>query len=84
MKHGPIARLSSETPVIAVAIERSVLPKLISNLEEGPGAGGAGLRGRQPRLEHIAEHATTAALPARCAAAGAAPRWEACGGRSSR
>jgi glutamine---fructose-6-phosphate transaminase (isomerizing) len=34
MKHGPIALLSAETPVVCVAIEPSVLPKLLSNLSE--------------------------------------------------
>ena len=34
MKHGPIALLSRDTPVICVATEESVLPKLLSNLSE--------------------------------------------------
>ena len=34
MKHGPIAMLGPETPVICVATEESVLPKLLSNLSE--------------------------------------------------
>jgi glucosamine--fructose-6-phosphate aminotransferase (isomerizing) len=34
MKHGPIALLGPDTPVICVATDESVLPKLLSNLSE--------------------------------------------------
>jgi glucosamine--fructose-6-phosphate aminotransferase (isomerizing) len=34
MKHGPIALLSQRTPVICVATEAAVLPKLLSNIAE--------------------------------------------------
>jgi glucosamine--fructose-6-phosphate aminotransferase (isomerizing) len=34
MKHGPIALLDESTPVIAVATDSPVLPKLISNVQE--------------------------------------------------
>ena len=34
MKHGPIALLGPETPVVCVGNDRRVLPKLLSNLAE--------------------------------------------------
>jgi glutamine---fructose-6-phosphate transaminase (isomerizing) len=34
MKHGPIALLGADTPVVCVATDRRVLPKLLSNLSE--------------------------------------------------
>ena len=34
MKHGPIALLGPETPVVCVATEEAILPKLLSNLSE--------------------------------------------------
>jgi len=34
MKHGPIALLGRDTPVVCVATDRRVLPKLLSNLSE--------------------------------------------------
>ena len=34
MKHGPIALLGTDTPVVCVATDRRVLPKLMSNLSE--------------------------------------------------
>jgi glutamine---fructose-6-phosphate transaminase (isomerizing) len=34
MKHGPIALLGPDTPVVCVATDESVLPKLLSNLSE--------------------------------------------------
>jgi glucosamine--fructose-6-phosphate aminotransferase (isomerizing) len=57
MKHGPIALLSSETPVIAVAIEDRVLPKLLSNVAEvqARGAPVVAIAGR--RSLELAEHA---------------------------
>jgi glutamine---fructose-6-phosphate transaminase (isomerizing) len=57
MKHGPIALLCADTPVICVAIDERVLPKLLSNLSE--------VRARDARVlavagegcKEIAEHA---------------------------
>jgi len=57
MKHGPIALLSEETPVVAVATEKSVLPKLISNLEEVKARGARVLAVASEGFEEIAEHA---------------------------
>ena len=57
MKHGPIALLGGETPVIAVATEESVLPKLISNLEEVRARGARVLAVASEGFEQIAEHA---------------------------
>ncbi len=57
MKHGPIALLGEETPVIAVATEESVLPKLISNLEEVRARGARVLAVASEGFEQIAEHA---------------------------
>jgi glutamine---fructose-6-phosphate transaminase (isomerizing) len=39
MKHGPIAMLGPDTPVVCVATEESVLPKLLSNLSEASARG---------------------------------------------
>jgi len=57
MKHGPIALLSDQTPVVAVATEESVLPKLISNLEEVKARGARVLAVASEGFEQIAEHA---------------------------
>lgn len=57
MKHGPIALLSRETPVIAVATEESVLPKLCSNLEEVRARGARVVAVASEGYEEIAEHA---------------------------
>jgi glucosamine--fructose-6-phosphate aminotransferase (isomerizing) len=57
MKHGPIALLSNRTPVIAVTIEASVLPKLISNIEEVRARGARVLAIASEGCEHVAEHA---------------------------
>ncbi len=57
MKHGPIALLSAETPVICVATEESVLPKLISNLEEVRARGARVLAVASEGFEQIADHA---------------------------
>ena len=57
MKHGPIALLGEETPVIAVATEESVLPKLISNLEEVRARGARVFAVASEGFEQIAEHA---------------------------
>jgi glucosamine--fructose-6-phosphate aminotransferase (isomerizing) len=39
MKHGPIAMLGRDTPVVCVATEERVLPKLLSNLSEARARG---------------------------------------------
>ena len=39
MKHGPIAMLGPDAPVVCVATEESVLPKLLSNLSEARARG---------------------------------------------
>ena len=57
MKHGPIALLSDETPVMAVAIEKSVLPKLISNLEEVRARGARVIAVASEEFEDIGNHA---------------------------
>ena len=59
MKHGPIALLSSETPVVCVAIEPSVLPKLLSNLSEVRARGArvfAVADGSCAQIGELAEH----------------------------
>jgi glutamine---fructose-6-phosphate transaminase (isomerizing) len=57
MKHGPIALLGSDTPVIAVATEASVLPKLISNLEEVRARGAQVLAVTSQGFDQVARHA---------------------------
>jgi len=57
MKHGPIALLSSETPVIAVAIEDRVLPKLLSNVAEVQARGAPVVAIASRRSLELAEHA---------------------------
>jgi glutamine---fructose-6-phosphate transaminase (isomerizing) len=57
MKHGPIALLGHDTPVVAVATEESVLPKVISNLEEVRARGARVLAVASEGFEQIAEHA---------------------------
>jgi len=57
MKHGPIALLGTETPVVAVATEADVAPKLISNLEEVRARGAPVLAVTSEDLPQIAEHA---------------------------
>jgi glucosamine--fructose-6-phosphate aminotransferase (isomerizing) len=57
MKHGPIALLSDRTPVVAVATEETVLPKLISNLEEVKARGARVLAVASDGFEQIADHA---------------------------
>ena len=57
MKHGPIALLSGKTPVVVVAIEPEVLPKLISNVEEVRARGAQVLAVTSEGSEHVAEHA---------------------------
>ena len=57
MKHGPIALLSGETPVVSVATEESVLPKLISNLEEVRARGAPVIAVASEDFKQVADHA---------------------------
>jgi glutamine---fructose-6-phosphate transaminase (isomerizing) len=57
MKHGPIALLSSDTPVVCVATEHTVLPKLLSNLSEVRARGARVLAVASEGDKQIAEHA---------------------------
>jgi glucosamine--fructose-6-phosphate aminotransferase (isomerizing) len=57
MKHGPIALLSHETPVVCVATDRRVLRKLLSNLSEVRARGAEVLAIASDGCKEIAEHA---------------------------
>jgi glutamine---fructose-6-phosphate transaminase (isomerizing) len=57
MKHGPIAMLGPDTPVICVATEESVLPKLLSNLSEASARGARVLAVATEGCEEISEYA---------------------------
>ncbi len=57
MKHGPIALLGPETPVVCVATDRRVLPKLLSNLSEVRARGAHVLAIASEGCKEIAEHA---------------------------
>jgi glutamine---fructose-6-phosphate transaminase (isomerizing) len=57
MKHGPIALLSAETPVVCVATEERVLPKLLSNLSEVRARGAPVVAVAGETCKEIAEHA---------------------------
>jgi glucosamine--fructose-6-phosphate aminotransferase (isomerizing) len=57
MKHGPIALLYAETPVICVAIEERVMPKLLSNLSEVRARGARVLAVAGEGCMELAEHA---------------------------
>jgi glutamine---fructose-6-phosphate transaminase (isomerizing) len=57
MKHGPIALLSADTPVVSVATEESVLPKLVSNLEEVRARGAPVIAVASEGFTQIADHA---------------------------
>ncbi len=57
MKHGPIALLCSETPVVCVAIEDRVLPKLLSNLSEVRARGARVFAVAGEGGKELAEHA---------------------------
>ena len=57
MKHGPIALLSQETPVVCVAIEPSIMPKLLSNLCEVRARGAQVMAVASEGSKEIAEHA---------------------------
>jgi glucosamine--fructose-6-phosphate aminotransferase (isomerizing) len=57
MKHGPIAMLGPDTPVVCVATEESVLPKLLSNLSEARARGARVLAVASAGCEEIADYA---------------------------
>jgi glucosamine--fructose-6-phosphate aminotransferase (isomerizing) len=57
MKHGPIALLCRETPVVCVAIEDRVLPKLLSNLSEVRARGARVFAVASEGCKELAEHA---------------------------
>ena len=57
MKHGPIALLGKDTPVICVATDESVLPKLLSNLSEVRARGARVLAIATEGCKQIGEHA---------------------------
>ena len=57
MKHGPIALLGRDTPVVCVATEAGVLPKLLSNLSEVRARGARVLAVASDGCKEIAEHA---------------------------
>jgi glucosamine--fructose-6-phosphate aminotransferase (isomerizing) len=57
MKHGPIALLGPETPVVCVATDEVVLPKLLSNLSEVRARGARVLAVATAGDKQIGEHA---------------------------
>ena len=57
MKHGPIALLSSGTPVVCVATDSPVLDKLLSNLAEAHARGAFILAIAGARCDEVAEYA---------------------------
>jgi glutamine---fructose-6-phosphate transaminase (isomerizing) len=57
MKHGPIALLSTDTPVVCMATEAQVLPKLLSNLSEVRARGARVFAVASEGCKQIAEHA---------------------------
>ena len=57
MKHGPIALLSPESPVVCAATDRRVLPKLLSNISEVRARGAQVLAIASEGCKEIAEHA---------------------------
>ena len=57
MKHGPIALLGPQTPVVCVANDRRVLPKLLSNLAEVRARGAQVVAIAPESAPEIAEHA---------------------------
>ena len=56
MKHGPIALLGADTPVICVATDRQILPKLLSNLSEVRARGARVLAVAPECCAEIGEH----------------------------
>jgi glucosamine--fructose-6-phosphate aminotransferase (isomerizing) len=57
MKHGPIALLGPDTPVICVATDETVLPKVLSNLSEVRARGARVVAVATEGCAAIAEHA---------------------------
>ena len=57
MKHGPIALLGPQTPVVCVANDRRVLPKLLSNLAEVRARGAQVVAIAPESAAEMAEHA---------------------------
>ncbi len=57
MKHGPIALLGPETPVVCVATDEAVLPKLLSNLSEVRARGARVVAVASAGDRQVAEHA---------------------------
>jgi glutamine---fructose-6-phosphate transaminase (isomerizing) len=57
MKHGPIALLGQETPVVCVATDGRVLPKLLSNLSEVRARGAQVLAIASDGCKEVAEQA---------------------------
>ena len=57
MKHGPIALLGPETPVICVSNDRYLLPKLLSNLSEVRARGARVLAVASDGCKEVGEHA---------------------------
>lgn len=57
MKHGPIALLGVDTPVVCVATEGGVLPKMLSNLSEVRARGARVFAVATEGGKEIAEHA---------------------------
>jgi glucosamine--fructose-6-phosphate aminotransferase (isomerizing) len=57
MKHGPIALLGPESPVVCVATDRRILPKLLSNLSEVRARGAHVLAIASEGCREIGEHA---------------------------
>jgi glucosamine--fructose-6-phosphate aminotransferase (isomerizing) len=57
MKHGPIAMLGPDTPVVCVATEESVLPKLLSNLSEARARGARVLAVASAGCDEIGDYA---------------------------
>jgi glucosamine 6-phosphate synthetase-like amidotransferase/phosphosugar isomerase protein len=57
MKHGPMALLGHDTPVVCVATDRRVLPKLLPNLSEVRARGARVLAIASEGCKEVAEHA---------------------------
>jgi len=57
MKHGPIALLDDQTPVVCVATESPVLPKLVSNMQEVMARGAHVVAVTTAGNERMGEHA---------------------------
>src|SRR5213079_1468688 len=57
MKHGPIALLDEDTPVVVVATESPVLEKVVSNIQEVRARGARVIAVATAGNDAIAEHA---------------------------